>query len=168
MTLQYRHWTHGNTKSHPHCQPHQCQPATMARDLGLVLLGHTGVEGHRPCFQDRGQVEPHTRLLSLGPHGVGDPRSAMVHTQDSSELAFGPSLALVPKHSGANKCLVGKPRGCFVIHQTPFFVSWGTTGWDRDHSVRRRKKKQLGPRLGDLRPLVLTPSSSYRDLEWGL
>jgi hypothetical protein len=35
----------------------------------------------------------------------------MVHTQDSSELAFGPSLALAPKHSGANKCLVGKPRG---------------------------------------------------------
>lgn len=59
----------------------------------------------------------------------------MVHTQDSSELAFGPSLALAPKHSGANKCLVGKTRGCFVIHQTPLFVSWGTPGWDRDLSV---------------------------------
>ena len=34
----------------------------------------------------------------------------MVHTQDSSELAFGPSLALAPKHSGANKCLVGKKK----------------------------------------------------------
>lgn len=48
----------------------------------------------------------------------------MVHTQDSSELAFGPRLTLAPKHSGANKCLVGKTQGCFVIHQTPLFVSW--------------------------------------------
>lgn len=56
----------------------------------------------------------------------------MVHTQDSSELAFGPSLTLAPKHSGANKCLVGKTQGCFVIHQTPLFVSWGMTEWNRD------------------------------------
>lgn len=79
--------------------------------VGLVLWGTLELAGHRPCIQDTRQVEPHTRLLSLGPHGVGDPRGpqeAMVHTQDSSELAFGPSLALAPKHSGANKCLVGK------------------------------------------------------------
>lgn len=39
----------------------------------------------------------------------------MVHTQDSSELAFGPSLALAPKHSGANKCLVEKKNNAGAL-----------------------------------------------------
>lgn len=69
----------------------------------------------------------------------------MVHTQDSSELAFGPRLTLAPKHSGANKCLVGKTQGCFVIHQTPLCVL-GMTGWNRDLSVK--KEKPAGAQMG--------------------
>lgn len=161
MTPRHRHWTHRNANSHPHFQPHQRQPAKGW--LGTGWTGSSGAHWSWKATSPLFWMEDKRKHTADSCVWASWRRGPMVHTQDSPKLAFGPRLALAPKHSGANKCLVRKTRGCFVVHQIPPCVL-GNEWVGRGHSVPRLGKRKMGAQIG--RSQATCAPASLKGFKW--